>query len=297
MIMLNATWLETFTTLAEEGHFTRAAQRLNMTQPGVSQHLRKLEQQLGQRLIARDGKAFTLTAAGEIVRDLGLSRRAQERALHRDIARDDPDQGEVRLACSGGFAMLFYPHAIALMQKAPGLSIQIEAAPQSRIVSGVLDGDFDLGVIAEKPSHPRLDAQHIGQEGLCLVLPADGPDRPDFDELQALGLIAHPDVARYADDVFSANFPNSYQGADRLRRRSHVNQIGQIPLPVAQGVGYTLLPRSGLAAFPFADRVKIADLPQPQFHALWCISRRGRSWPARVGRIGAMVQRLAGDLD
>ena len=63
MMMLNATWLETFTTLAEEGHFTRAAQRLNMTQPGVSQHLRKLEQQLGQRLIARDGKAFTLTAA------------------------------------------------------------------------------------------------------------------------------------------------------------------------------------------------------------------------------------------
>ena len=37
--MLNATWIETFTVLAEEGHFTRAAQPLNMTQPGVSQHL------------------------------------------------------------------------------------------------------------------------------------------------------------------------------------------------------------------------------------------------------------------
>ncbi len=62
--MLNATWIETFTVLAEEGHFTRAAQRLNMTQPGVSQHLRKLEQQLGQPLIVQSGKGFTLTAAG-----------------------------------------------------------------------------------------------------------------------------------------------------------------------------------------------------------------------------------------
>ena len=65
--MLNATWLDTFTTLCETGHFTRAAERLNMTQPGVSQHLRKLEAQLGQSLIAREGKSFTLTAAGEAV--------------------------------------------------------------------------------------------------------------------------------------------------------------------------------------------------------------------------------------
>lgn len=62
--MLNATWIETFTVLAEEGHFTRAAQRLNMTQPGVSQHLRKLERQVGHPLIAQDGKSFTLTEAG-----------------------------------------------------------------------------------------------------------------------------------------------------------------------------------------------------------------------------------------
>ena len=63
--MLNATWLETFVTLTEIGHFTRAAEKLNMTQPGVSQHLRKLEEQVGQSLIAQEGKSFTLTPAGE----------------------------------------------------------------------------------------------------------------------------------------------------------------------------------------------------------------------------------------
>ena len=44
---LNSLWLKSFTILCEERHFTRAAARLNMTQPGMSQHIAKLEQHLG----------------------------------------------------------------------------------------------------------------------------------------------------------------------------------------------------------------------------------------------------------
>ncbi|TNJ43386.1 LysR family transcriptional regulator [Phaeobacter sp. B1627] len=291
--MLNATWIETFTVLAEERHFTRAAERLNMTQPGVSQHLRKLEDQLGQKLISKEGKRFTLTSAGEAVRDLGLMRRAEEKALRAAIARDDPDAGELRVACSGSFAMLFYPRAIALMRDAPGLAIHVEAAPQARILAGVLEGRFDLGVLGEDPRHPRIEAQHIGQEEICLVLPA-GRDVPlQFDALEALGLVAHPDVFSYANDVFALNFPETFSGADRLTIRTYVNQIGQIPSPVAAGVGYTLLPRSGLAAFPQADQVHIASLPQPRYHDLWAVSRRGQPPSARLTRIMAVVRDLA----
>lgn len=291
--MLNATWIETFTTLAEEGHFTRAAARLNMTQPGVSQHLRKLEHQLGQALIAQDGKSFTLTAAGEAVRDLGLSRRAEERALREAIALDDPQVGELRVACSGSFGMLLYPRAIALMREAPGLAIHVEAAPQVRVLEGVLEGRFDLGVVAGDPGHPRIEARRIGQEELCLVLPK-GPEGPvRFEALEALGLVAHPDVYSYADDLFSLNFPDQFTGADRLKVRTYVNQIGQIPAPVAEGVGYTLLPRSGLAAFAKGDRLRIVSLPKPRHHELWAISRRGRVPSARLRRIMGVVEDLA----
>lgn len=295
-VMLNATWIETFTVLAEEGQFTRAAARLNMTQPGVSQHLRKLEQQLGQKLIAQDGKSFSLTAAGETVRALGLSRRAQERALRDGIARDEPDAGEVRVACSGSFALLFYPRAIALMQQSPRLGIQVEAAPQARVLAGVLDGQFDLGVVAEDPRHPRITARPIGHEELCLVLPADFDGPVTFQALEALGLVAHPDVYSYADDLFGLNFPGEFAGADRLRVRTYVNQIGQIPAPVAQGVGYTLLPRSGLAAFAGADRLRIAPLPERRYRDLWSIGHKGQAPHARVQRIMAVIHDLAADL-
>ncbi len=295
--MLNATWIESFTVLAEEGHFTRAAERLNMTQPGVSQHLRKLERQLGQKLISQDGKSFTLTAAGEKLRVLGLSRRAEERSLRDEIAKDDPDAGELRVACSGSFAMLFYPRAIELMRNAPRLSIHVEAAPQARVLAGILDGAFDLGVVSEDPQHPRIDAVRIGREELCLVLPTGVEGALRFEDLEALGFIAHPDGYSYANDLFSLNFPESFTGADRLKVRSYVNQIGQIPSPVAEGIGYTLLPRSGIEAFPHADRLNIVTLPKRRYHELWSICRRGRMPSARIRRIMALAAGLAADLD
>ena len=63
--MINITWLRTFCTLVDVGHFTRTAGRLYMTQSGVSQHVRKLEEQLDTGLLIRQGKLFSLTNAGE----------------------------------------------------------------------------------------------------------------------------------------------------------------------------------------------------------------------------------------
>lgn len=295
--MLNATWLETFTVLAETGHFTRAAARLNMTQPGVSQHLRKLEAQVGQPLIAQDGKAFALTEAGEAVRALGLSRRAEEQALKEAIETDDPDVGDVRIGCSGSFATLIYPRMIRLMRRAPDLVVQIEAAPQRTVLSGVLDGRFDLGVVAEDPGHPRMEARKLGQEELCLILPRDAEAGSiTFDALERRGFIAHPDGYAYADDLFSLNFPEKFRGADRLRLRSYVNQIGQIPEPVAQGVGYTLLPRSGVDAYVRASQLMIAPLAHRKFHELWMVSRRNRPFSARLSRMADLLQDAADTL-
>jgi len=65
--MLNFSWLRTFSTLAETENFTEAANKLLMTQPGVSQHVRKLEKYLSQQLIFRKDKHFELTPQGKSV--------------------------------------------------------------------------------------------------------------------------------------------------------------------------------------------------------------------------------------
>jgi DNA-binding transcriptional LysR family regulator len=295
--MLNATWLETFVTLTETGHFTRAAEKLNMTQPGVSQHLRKLEEQVGQSLIAQEGKSFTLTTAGAAVRDLGLSRRIEERQLRETIMADDPHVGTVRIACSGSFAQLLYPRLLALMKDAPRLLIHLEAAPQDTVVSGVLDGRFDLGVVGQYTDHPRLTAQSIGQEELCLILPADADEKTvTFASLEDRGFVAHPDGFAYADDLLSLNFPDAFTGADRMTVRTFINQIGQIPSPVAEGIGYTLLPRSGIEAFSDRNQLKIVSLPHRRYYGLWSITRRSPEPTARLRAILEIAHKVAGEI-
>lgn len=295
--MLNATWLETFTMLCETEHFTRAAQRLNMTQPGVSQHLKKLEQQVGQALINRQGKSFTLTPAGEAVFALGLSRRAEEKRLRDTLLSDDRDAGPVHIACSGSFAMLLYPILLPWMSDAPRLSVHLEAAPQAEILAGLLDGRFDLGVLGADPDHARLEALRLGREELCLVLPANAAEAPGtFADLDARGFIAHPDGYSYADDLLKLNFPEEYPGADQLRVRGWVNQIGQIPAPVAKGVGYTLLPRSGVEAFADKEKLSLARLPERRWHEIWLVTRRGRSLSARLRYARERIEEAAGQL-
>lgn len=296
--MLNAQWLETFAVLCETGHFTRAAERLAMTQPGVSQQLRKLEDQVGQALISRHGKGFSLTPAGEAILALGRARRDEERRLRQAIQNDDPEIGEVAIACSGSFAMLLYPHLLPVMNRAPGLLLTLEAMPQEGVVRGVLEGRFDLGVTGHEPGHPRLDARRVGREELCLVLPADAPAGDvSLADLEARGFIAHPDGYTYADELFSLNFPDTYQGSDRLRVRGFVNQISQIPTPVAQGIGYTLLPRSGVDAYPDKHRLRVAGLASPRHFELWTIFRRGRILPQRALRISELIQQVAARLE
>ncbi|MCB5200513.1 LysR family transcriptional regulator [Loktanella sp. TSTF-M6] len=295
--MFNATWLETFSTLCEIGHFTHAAERLNMTQPGVSQHLRKLEQQVGQALISRLGKSFTLTPAGEAVFALGLSRRAEEKRLRDAIEADDRNAGPVHIACSGSFAMLLYPILLPWMRAGPDLSVHLEAAPQAEILAGLLDGRFDLGVLGADPDHARLEAKHLGREELCLVVPADAADTPlSFADLEARGFIAHPDGYGYADDLLRLNFPDDYPGADRLSVRGSINQIGQIPAPVAAGIGYTLLPRSGVEAFANKASLSVYQLPKRRWHELWLVMRRGRCLSARARHARDIIQEAAGQL-
>lgn len=291
MIVLNATWLETFTTLCEIGHFTRTAERLGMTQPGVSQHLRKLEAQVGKPLILKDGKSFSLTHAGDAVLSVGQARRAEESDLQQRVQVDDPDVGNVRIGCSGSFALWIYPHLLDRMQIAPELVIRLTAAPQTSILDGVLSGDLDLGVVARQADHPRLHSTPLGKEELCLVLPASyRTGDVTLDGLNKLGFIDHPDGFAYADDLLSRNFPKEYTGADQLKVRTFVNQIGQIPVPVARGLGFTILPKSGVDAFARQQDISILDLQERRYHELWLISRRGGAQFARIAAVQRLVE-------
>lgn len=294
MTDLNSRWLRSFTILCEERHFTRAAERLNMTQPGMSQHVAKLEQQIGQRLIERDAPSFLLTEAGEKTLSLAKARWRAEQDFLDGLGGADPDAGTARLACSGSFAVLLYPVLMDWMAGSPDLSVHLTAAPEERIVEGVLSGAFDLGVVTDHPRHPHLGVESLGAEQLDLILPGTWADRvPSFDDLQTLGYVQHPDGAGYAQKVLGANYAGEFRGVDGLRIRSFVNQIGQIPAPVAAGIGYTILPRSGVLAFSGRDQVTTVDCAVPTQIDLKLIALKGRQQGPRTRKLAEFVRTQA----
>ena len=83
--MFNAQYFRTFITLVETGSFTRTARRLEMTQPGVSQHIRKLESYLGKTLLERRGRSFTLTESGRRAYDYALKLFAEHEQFRHGL--------------------------------------------------------------------------------------------------------------------------------------------------------------------------------------------------------------------
>ncbi len=291
--MLNSQWLKTYVTLADEGSFTQTAILLNMTQPGVSQHLKKLELSVGVPLVQRIGKKIILTDAGRTIYELGRRRFAEENKILESIGEDLPDVGCVGIGCSGSFATLLYAQLMPKIVAAQELQIELRAAPHSDIVDSVINGQLDIGVINYAPDSEALNGQQIGHEDLCLITPKSvRSDTPNFSELQALGFIGHPDGQRYAEMLMPENF-NGFTGFSKMRLRGFVNQITQIPTPVAAGAGYTILPRSGIDSFSDYKALSIARLRRPVRHELWVIHRAGRLLPARCFWAIKEIQKLA----
>lgn len=294
--MINATWLESFIALTEEESFTKTARRLNMTQPGVSQQIRKLEAQIGAPLLQRVGKGFLLTDAGMDLRAFGLRRREEEARLLETLGRDDPHSGAVGIAASGSFANLLYPVLLPYLAQHPDLRLTLRAAPEGSVIGAVAEGTLDLGVVNHDPQQKRLVAEEIGQEELCLITPsAAGLGTPQWIDLERLGFIDHPDGQAYAEQLMPGNYP-TFESAGTLRQRGFINQINQIPASVAAGVGYTILPRSGILTFARAEDLSVADLKAPHSQALWLIKRAGRTLPARCRWAEEEIKRLGADL-
>jgi len=292
--MLNPIWLRTFAVLCETESFTQTARRLNMTQPGVSQHLKKLEHQTGQNLVVRAGRAFSLTPAGTKVRDFGEIQRKAEAELLKSLTFDDPGKGSCAVGCSGSFALLLFPQLLSLMKPAPDLALHLHSAPQAQLIDGLLDGTLDLGILNKEPSHSRLAGEHIGAEELCLIAPtALGTGQPAFITLQELGFVGHPDGFAYADRLLGLNYPDDYTGLDGLKMRGSINQIGQIPMPMTTGCGYTVLPRSGFDSFPGRDKAAAVQLDNPIFQDLWLCSLKNKPWAARLFAVADAIRQTA----
>jgi DNA-binding transcriptional LysR family regulator len=172
--MLNTIHLQTFLAVVEAGNYSAAAERLHMSQPAVSQHIRALESQLDSvRLFRRVGQQMLLTHAGEDLVEsaremLALSARAEEsiRALRGQIS------GRVAIGCTPSSGETLLPPLIAVFRaRFPAIAVAITIAPIETLLEWLEDHQMHVLLIEEQQRRRGWESQLLGAERLVLIAP------------------------------------------------------------------------------------------------------------------------------
>ena len=221
--MINLNWLKTFCTLAEVGHFTKTAETLFMTQSGVSQHIKKLEQQLAVTLLLREGKSFTLSDEGLRLYQQGKLLLEKSDDLAQSIKQDDAHIGNIRVSSPGSIGLKLYPQLIAIQQTHPKLSLDYTFAPNHSIEQALIERNIDIGLVTKKPQDHRINSTAIGVEPLVLVTPAN-VSQVTWPVLNELGFINHPDAAHHANLLLQKNF-TEFSHISQFQHKGFSNQI------------------------------------------------------------------------
>lgn len=278
--MINFSWLRTFSILAETENFTETAIRLQMTQPGVSQHVRKLEDNLGQQLIVREDKHFELTPSGKSVLDYAKQVLEGEKSVRAQINDLDPYHGKCTISAPGGVGTLTYPWLLDLQQQWPDLHIHFDFNPTKDVEQAIKKGECDIGFVTHVIDDRELETEAVAEERLCLVLP--GTEKlKDFSQLEDLGFIDHPDGKLIASQVLPQLFTRDDIGTDinieNLKTSGYINHVGMICDPVARGFGYTVLHEYIVRLSPVLDQLRIIT-PKQQLNQKISVVYKNR-WP------------------
>ncbi|MBN8928190.1 MAG: hypothetical protein BGO51_26830 [Rhodospirillales bacterium 69-11] len=170
--------LHAFVDLAEELHFGRAAARIGIAQPPLSQQIQRLERRMGCRLLVRGGGArLALTPAG----------RAMLPAARQALAELEAGLGAARRAARGqtGLLRIGFTPSIALTtlpplvrdfrQRYPGVAVQLSEHTSAAQLEMIHAGRLDLGFLRDPPEDAGLSRHTVAHEALIVLLPRAHP--------------------------------------------------------------------------------------------------------------------------
>lgn len=174
--------LRYFVVVAEEGHFTRAAERLGMQQPPLSQQIRALEQELGFELFRRHPKGATLTAGGEAFL---LEARAildnVDAAVVRAARASSGTVGRLSVGLtSSAAAHRFIPQVMRAYRSAwPQVELEFREGNAAELTDALVQNQLDVAFLRRPVSQPEgLRFESLLEEELLLVLPVGHPALP-----------------------------------------------------------------------------------------------------------------------
>ncbi|PWA05304.1 LysR family transcriptional regulator [Pueribacillus theae] len=169
--------LEYFIVLCRELHFTRAAEKLGIAQPSLSQQIRLLEHEIGTPLFDRIGKKTVITEAGRTLLQHGYNvfhELSQARAAISEL--QGLERGTLKIgALLTVVNYLLPPTVIRFHRSYPNIELSVLGLRTGDIYDGLLQNELDLGVVFLPMEHDDLETIPLYNENLALAAPADHP--------------------------------------------------------------------------------------------------------------------------
>jgi DNA-binding transcriptional LysR family regulator len=255
--------LEYFVAVAEEANFTRAAERVHISQSGVSAQIRQLENELGATLIDRSGRNATVTPAGAAALEQAKAVLASVTAIRRSV---DDVTGLIRGRITVGMvtACMITPlfDALAAFHGAhPGVEIALSEDNSDRLIEGVRSGAIDVALVGVAGTPPEgLSSLTIISERLVAVVPAGHPldrahHRPSLAEV-----CAHPIVCLPAGTGIRTVFDDACTTAGiRPNIALQAAAPGAVADLAARGLGIAILSQSTAPAGDDRLRTLVVD--------------------------------------
>ena len=193
----NFTQLDAFVALCKHLNFSRAAASIGLSQPSLSRQVASLERTLGVQLFLRDRQSVQLSNEGkrfqEDIQPVYLALRNELFALAED---SNSIRGELSLASYREVGQsLFFPIVLKFIKENPSVSYRVQYLGGDEIVSGVVSGSFQFGILSKPSSNLDLICRKIHEEELVLVSKKAAPKLLSHHSLKLVGYREYDPIA------------------------------------------------------------------------------------------------------
>ena len=180
--------LRTFLAVAESRHLTRAAERLHLSQPSVSTHIKALEEELGLTLFIRTPKGMKLSPDGKAIsREACATVQAAEAVYHKADQLKKNITGAIRTSLNIEARFLKISGLMAVLKaEFPGLNLHFFQRHSLDAHDQVLNGILDTAFVFEPPKNPSLAGKYLSTFEISVVAPCEWKDRLAGKDLKEL---------------------------------------------------------------------------------------------------------------
>ncbi|PFA67113.1 LysR family transcriptional regulator [Bacillus sp. AFS015802] len=267
--------VKTFITAAEYNHFRKAAERLYISQPTVTVHIKQLEKELGVILFERDGKKIKLTEAGRSY--LQHAKRLIE--IYEEGISDIQSLSQgytttLKMAISPLIADNVLPFVLKqYIENHPQVEISVEIIESAEIERAVLDERVDIGLSCLPCFSPELEHTLLYSDKVILVAPHDGRDFESAPPLEEEELISSNYLLTHNHPAYWDELSHAIKKFYPRARMMKVSQTHITKRFIAEGLGVSYLPASSVRRELLEGRLlevetKAFPLPEAKTYAI-----------------------------